>query len=139
MIESKEMYKEITKRIGNIFHYYRSKKGLSLRELYRRLSISIAVMSDMETGKKLPRIETLIVLCNYLDIPLEKIFSNKLVADSWKELPLLPVKCRKKRRKNQYLKLPFGYKLRIINPFKIEKEVLYESSIADEFPEEIEY
>ena len=52
MIESKEMYKEITKRIGNIFHYYRSKKGLSLRELYRRLSISIAVMSDMETGEK---------------------------------------------------------------------------------------
>ena len=139
MIESKEIYKEITKRIGNIFRHYRSKKGLSLRELYRKLNISIAVMSDMETGKKLPRIETLIILCNYLGIPLEKIFSNQLVANSWKELPLLPVKCRKKRKKNKFLKLPFGYKLKIVNPFKIEKEVLYEPSITDEFPEEIEY
>ena len=139
MVESKEIYREITKRIGNIFYYYRSKKGLSLRELYRKTGVSIAVMSDMETGKKLPKIETLISLCRYLDIPLEKIFSDKIVAESWNKLPFFNIKCRRERRKEQFLKLPFGYKLRIVNPFKIKKNLLNESWLYDELPEEIEY
>lgn len=138
MLKSKEIYKELTKRVGNIFYSYRNKKNLSLREVYRKTSVSIAVISDMETGKKLPRIETLISLCRFVDIPLSEIFSDKLVSNDWKFIPFSSVKNRKKRNNGKLIKLPFGYELKIRSPFKIGKEVSQPSSYC-EFPEEVEY
>ena len=55
----------------------REQKGLSLRELSRQTNISIALISLLENGDKLPRIETLIRLVLALEIPFGEVFGNK--------------------------------------------------------------
>ncbi len=77
--ETQETYESMCRRIGEYINYVRENKGISLRELYRRTNISIAVLSDLENGQKLPRYETLIKLCIALEIPLEFIFGAKFV------------------------------------------------------------
>lgn len=77
--ETQETYAGMCRRIGEFINYVREDKGISLRELYRRTSISIAVLSDIENGQKLPRYETLIKLCIALEIPLEFIFGTKFL------------------------------------------------------------
>ncbi len=80
------IYKEITAIIGKTFKKYRENSGLSMREIYKQEKISIAVMSDMESGKKLPRVETLIRLMGKVNMPLEEVFSEKLLKDESKNL-----------------------------------------------------
>lgn len=75
--ETKETYASMCRRIGEYINYVRENKGISLRELYRRTNISIAVLSDIENGQKLPRYETLIKLALALGIPLEFLFGTK--------------------------------------------------------------
>ena len=55
----------------------REQKGLSLRELSRQTNISIALISLLENGDKLPRIETLIRLVLALEIPFGEVFGHK--------------------------------------------------------------
>lgn len=62
---------------GEYFNYTREQKGLSLRELSKKTNISIALISLLENGDKLPRIETIIRLVLALDIPFNEIFGRK--------------------------------------------------------------
>lgn len=62
---------------GEYFNYTREQKGLSLRELSKKTNISIALISLLENGDKLPRIETIIRLVWALGIPFNEIFGRK--------------------------------------------------------------
>ena len=79
--ETKNVYEQMCRMIGTHINREREKKGISLREMYRRTNISIAVMSDIENGLKLPRIETLIKLLIELEIPLSDIFGSMAYQD----------------------------------------------------------
>lgn len=61
----------------------RNKQKISCRELYKRTKISISVQSDLETGKRMPRIETLIKLMIALNIPLDSFFGSELISSNF--------------------------------------------------------
>lgn len=71
-------YQSLSGKIGAKFKQYRLKSGLSLRDIYRDEQISIALISDLEAGKKLPRMETLVRLCNKVGMPLDEVFSSRI-------------------------------------------------------------
>lgn len=71
-------YNSLSENIGKKFKQYRLKAGLSLRDIYREEQISIALISDLEAGKKLPRMETLVRLCNKVGMPLDEVFSARI-------------------------------------------------------------
>lgn len=71
-------YDSLSENIGKKFKQYRLKAGLSLRDIYREEQISIALISDLEAGKKLPRMETLVRLCNKVGMPLDEVFSARI-------------------------------------------------------------
>lgn len=75
--EADKLYSNLCKQYGEYFNYVREQKGLSLRELSRQTNISIALISLLENGDKLPRIETLIRLVLALEIPFGEVFGNK--------------------------------------------------------------
>ena len=75
--ESDKIYENLCKLYGEYFNYTREQKGLSLRELSKQTNISIALISLLENGDKLPRIETLIRLVLALGIPFNEIFGRK--------------------------------------------------------------
>ena len=75
--ESDKLYENLCKLYGEYFKYTREQKGLSLRELSKKTNISIALISLLENGDKLPRIETLIRLVLALGIPFNEIFGRK--------------------------------------------------------------
>ena len=75
--ESDKIYKNLCKLYGEYFNYTREQKGLSLRELSKKTNISIALISLLENGDKLPRIETIIRLVLALGIPFNEIFGRK--------------------------------------------------------------
>lgn len=75
--ETDRIYKELCVKYGEFFNFKREEKGLSLRELSKQTNISIALISLLENGDKLPRIETLIKLMSALDIPYNEIFGKK--------------------------------------------------------------
>ena len=75
--EADKLYSNLCKQYGESFNYVREQKGLRLRELSRQTNISIALISLLENGDKLPRIETLIRLVLALEIPFGEVFGNK--------------------------------------------------------------
>ena len=63
--------------IDNIYKnlaYYREKSKLTLKELSKKLKISIQRLSDFELGKTLPSIEEFITLCNFYNLNYEELF-----------------------------------------------------------------
>ncbi len=72
------IYSQMCLYAGEYINHVRKKEGISLRELYRQTNISIAVLSDLENGLKMPRLETLIKLAVTLGIPLDILFEKIL-------------------------------------------------------------
>ena len=63
--------------IDNIYKnlaYYREKSKLTLKELSKKIKISIQRLSDFELGKALPSIEEFITLCNFYNLNYEELF-----------------------------------------------------------------
>ena len=75
--EADKIYTNLCSLYGEYFNYVREQKGLSLRELSKQTNISIALISLLENGDKLPRIETLIRLTLALGIPFNEILGRK--------------------------------------------------------------
>lgn len=59
--------------IGMEIKVARTRAGLSQRELGKRLGISHAAVSDLETGKTKPDLDNLAVIAEVLDVPLAQI------------------------------------------------------------------
>ncbi len=66
----------ITANIGDYLKKRRAEKDLSIREISRRSGVSTAVISDIENGKSLPRIEILVKLALAMDILLDNLFAS---------------------------------------------------------------
>lgn len=71
-------YFYLARIIGNKFKKKRKQRYMSMRNIYEKENISIAIISDFERGKKIPRMETLVKLCNCIDLDLSEIFNPKL-------------------------------------------------------------
>ena len=68
--------------IGNRIKTARKAKGLSQSELSELIDKSVGYMSYIETGSKKPSLETLIQIANALDVTIDELLSDNLVASS---------------------------------------------------------
>lgn len=68
--------------IGNRIKAARKAKGLSQSELSELIDKSVGYMSYIETGSKKPSLETLIQIANALDVAIDELLSDNLVAAS---------------------------------------------------------
>jgi len=62
--------------VGRRLRREREARGITLRELARRLEISPSAVSQFETGKALPSVSTLWNMVNELGISLDELFSG---------------------------------------------------------------
>src|SRR5919204_3720910 len=62
--------------VGQELRAQREEKGLSLRELARRLGISPSALSQIETGKSRPSVSTLYSIVTELGISLDELFGG---------------------------------------------------------------
>src|SRR5438477_9666864 len=63
--------------VGQELRTHREARGLSLRELARRLSISPSALSQIETGKSRPSVSTLYSIVSELGISLDELFGGR--------------------------------------------------------------
>ena len=66
--------KSIERSIGMEIRAYRKKIGLTITELARQASLSIGMLSKIETGSTSPSLATLQALSNALNIPISAFF-----------------------------------------------------------------
>lgn len=78
-----ELEAKILKRLGNFFYNARADKNMSVRALNTLSGVSVAVISDLENAKGMPRIETIIRLALALGIKdMNEVFSMTLLDNS---------------------------------------------------------
>ena len=65
------------KKYGDIVRKYRKKAKVSQQELCRKLGVSSAYMSQIESNRMKPAVDMVIPLCEFLNIPLNEFFSLK--------------------------------------------------------------
>ena len=68
--------KEILKKIGVFFFNKRKARGIIIKDLNVMTGIGTAVISDLENKKSMPRLETLIRLCEVLEVPTSEMFDE---------------------------------------------------------------
>ena len=62
--------------IGSRVRYYRKKKGISQRELADALAVSPSVISNLEKGKSMVGVYTLLAIIRTLGISIEELFPD---------------------------------------------------------------
>jgi transcriptional regulator with XRE-family HTH domain len=68
--------------VGQRLRSERERRGLSLRELARRLEISPSALSQIETGRSRPSVGTLYAIVSELDMSLDELFGAQRPATS---------------------------------------------------------
>jgi len=68
-------------QIGRRLRGAREARGLSLREIARRIGVSPSFVSQVETGKASPSVGTLYLLANELDLSLDEVMSKDRAED----------------------------------------------------------
>jgi transcriptional regulator with XRE-family HTH domain len=66
--------------VGQRLRAERERRGLSLRELARRLEISPSALSQIETGRSRPSVGTLYAIVSELDMSLDELFGSQRTA-----------------------------------------------------------
>ena len=61
---------KLKRNIGQAIRYYRKKKGLSQYKLAELTNLSTSYISEIETAKKIPSMETLINIANALEVDI---------------------------------------------------------------------
>ena len=69
----------ITKTIGIEVNMARCKYNLSVRNFAKDIGVSSTVVSDLENGTKIPRMETILRILWALNIPFEHIFAERIL------------------------------------------------------------
>lgn len=72
----------ILNQIAIFINNKRKEKGITVRDLNKITGVSIGVISDLENHNSMPRIETLIRICEALDIDINVLFENMKLAPS---------------------------------------------------------
>ena len=70
--------KDILKSIGNKIQEARKQKGYTQEFVAEKIDKSVDILRSIENGRSVGSIETLINICNILDITLDYIFSDLL-------------------------------------------------------------
>ena len=70
----------ILRKISVFLHNKRKEKDVTVRELNKLTGISIGVISDLENHNSMPRVETLLRICEALDIPFDLLFENMKIS-----------------------------------------------------------
>ena len=73
------LYRRMSKIIGGLINKSRTSKDFSFRKLASETNLSIALLSSVENGDKVPRLETLLKIMKALDIPMSEVFSNSII------------------------------------------------------------
>jgi len=68
-------------RIGEHLREERTKKGLSQRELARRLGLSASLISQLESGMSKPSVGTLYAIVTELDVSLDQVIRREGLAE----------------------------------------------------------
>lgn len=68
--------KEILKQVGVFIYNQRKKRGVTIRDLNIMTGVGTAVISDLENTKSMPRIETLLRICEVLEISFSDLFDH---------------------------------------------------------------
>lgn len=68
--------KEILKRVGVFIYNQRKTKKVTIKDLNLMTGVGTAVISDLENTKSMPRIETLLRICEVLDISYSDLFDH---------------------------------------------------------------
>ena len=74
--ESQQAINDIMFNLGGFIKNKRVEKNISIRDLNGLSRVSTAVVSDVENGVSLPRIEILVRLALAMNIPLNELFAN---------------------------------------------------------------
>jgi len=78
--------------VGPRLRAYREQRGLSLRELARRLGVSPSAISQIETGKSRPSVSTLYSIVSELGMSLDELFgAPKPAPPASRPAPATPV------------------------------------------------
>ncbi len=72
----------ILKQIGVFINNKRNERHITVRGLNGMTGVSIGVISDLENQRCMPRIETLLRICEALDIPFNDLFENMKLSKS---------------------------------------------------------
>jgi transcriptional regulator with XRE-family HTH domain len=67
-----------TNTLGARLRAERERRGLTLRELARRLEVSPSLVSQIETGKTQPSVRTLYAIVTELGVSLDELFADEL-------------------------------------------------------------
>jgi len=67
--------------LGSRLRMERQKRGLSLRELARRINVSASLVSQVENGRVRPSVSTLMALVTELELSLDNLFSPSADAE----------------------------------------------------------
>lgn len=62
------------KRLGKVIREARLMKRLSINELHYRTRLAYPTLTKIEQGKTYPRVDTLLIICQVLDVRLSDLF-----------------------------------------------------------------
>ena len=70
---------KVLKKIGAFIASKRIEKGLTMRDLKKRSHVSLAVITDLENAKSMPRMEIIIRLAIALDININDVYKAMMI------------------------------------------------------------
>lgn len=112
--ETNRFEKIVLNRVGTFINTKRTEKKLTIRELKKRSHVSLAVITDLEKGNSMPRVETLIRLAIALEIDFNDVFNAMILPKSCKTFNIKDNKHSKNSKSKQQAELAtsiagFGY------------------------------
>ncbi len=72
-----ESQKEINKIFSKNLTYWLQERGKTQADLYKKINVSSATASDWCNEKKIPRVDKLVIIANWLNIELSDLLENK--------------------------------------------------------------
>lgn len=70
------MKSTLAKNIGQTIKLYRGQLGISQEELSHRAGVHVTHLSHLENGSRLPTLETLLKICDGLNIPTSRVLPS---------------------------------------------------------------
>jgi transcriptional regulator with XRE-family HTH domain len=99
MIEAK--LKNVVPEIGRILRLFREKSGRNLGDIAQKAGISISMLSQIERGVVSPSIDTLVTVCQALDVDTAELFRRST--------PTVPVRIHKRGERLKMVRDGVGY------------------------------
>lgn len=99
------MEKELVKKIIGSLREIRKSKGMTQQELADKSNLSLPFISFIETGNRIPSLESLITILEVFDMSLSDFFLPYSQDSDDKELSELLILLQKSPHKDEYIRL----------------------------------